>query len=83
VAWGWGVRVSTGGPSWRMVIDMADVEAAVGVLPGGESGVPFSQHYTDQVDLWLNYRYHGLLFPLNTEELQAGAIESTIIFKPR
>lgn len=83
VAWGWGERVSTGGPSWRMVIDMADVEGAAGVLPGGESGVPFSQHYTDQVGLWLNYRYHGLLFPLNPEELPPESIESTIIFKPR
>ncbi len=78
----WGQRVSTGGPSWRMVIDMADVEGAVGIIPGGESGVPFSPHYTDQVGLWLVYRYHRLLFPSNPEEFPAEAVESKIIFKP-
>ena len=79
----WGERVSTGGPSWRMVVDLADMEGAVGVLPGGESGVPFSMHYSDQVDLWLDYSYHDLLFPQNPEELHPEAVESTIIFKPR
>ena len=43
----------TGGASTRRLIDFKNVENSVGILPTGNSGVPFSKHYSDQVDLYL------------------------------
>ena len=39
--------------SLRMVIDVGDWERCRWVLPGGQSGNPFSPHYDDQLALWL------------------------------
>jgi len=35
------------GPSWRFVIDFAEVDAATMVLPAGNSGNPMSEHFFD------------------------------------
>lgn len=43
----------TSGASQRHVVDLADVDGAGGfVIPGGESGIPFSPHYDDQLPLY-------------------------------
>jgi penicillin amidase len=52
------VRVeSTAGSSWRMVVAG---DESYGVLPGGQSGNPYSPHYDDQLDAWANGRYHPI-----------------------
>ncbi|HSG79531.1 MAG TPA: penicillin acylase family protein [Acidimicrobiia bacterium] len=38
--------------SLRMVVDVGDWSRARFVLPGGQSGNPFSRHYGDQLPLW-------------------------------
>ncbi len=38
--------------SMRMVVDLSDVERSRFVLPGGQSGNPFSPHYRDQLPMW-------------------------------
>ena len=40
------------GVSWRGLYDLALPMRSRFVLPGGESGHPWSRHYTDQVRLW-------------------------------
>ena len=46
---------ATLGPSQRHVVDMSDVDRFGGfILPGGQSGIPFSAHYRDQWPRWLN-----------------------------
>lgn len=51
------------GPSRRYVAELRpDGIRAFEVLPGGESGVPGSPHYGDQVPLWLANGYHPLFF---------------------
>ncbi len=40
------------GPSWRFVVDFADVDAATMVLPSGNSGNPMSDHFRDFYPLW-------------------------------
>ncbi len=42
------------GPSWRFVIDFADVDAATMVLPAGNSGNPMSPHFFDFNQMWRN-----------------------------
>jgi penicillin amidase len=41
-------------PSMRMVVDLSDLDRSRWVNLTGESGHPFSDHYTDQVELWRN-----------------------------
>jgi penicillin amidase len=38
--------------SLRVIVDLDDVERSRYVLPGGQSGNPFSSHYSDQLRLW-------------------------------
>lgn len=74
---GWGARrppfVSGHGASQRHVVDMADVDGAGGfVLPGGQSGVPFSRHYRDQLPLWREGRLWRI--PLGREAAEARIV---------
>jgi penicillin amidase len=39
-------------PSWRVVIDLADLDRSVAVLTTGQSGNPASPHWNDQTRLW-------------------------------
>jgi penicillin amidase len=50
------------GPARRFVgiLDPAGIDARQ-VIPGGQSGVPGSPHYADQLPLWLTNRYHELV----------------------
>jgi len=48
------------GPSWRMILDLSDWDASLGVLPTGQSGHPASRHYDDQIALWREGRYHPM-----------------------
>ena len=74
---GWGGReppFRTGhGASQRHVVDMADVDGVGGfVLPGGQSGVPFSAHYRDQMPLWREGRLWRI--PLDRAAAEARAV---------
>jgi penicillin amidase len=48
------------GPSMRKIIDFADVNGALSVIPSGQSGQPMHDHYSDQTPLWKNGEYHTL-----------------------
>ena len=39
-------------PSYRLTIDMSDLDGARVVITTGQSGNPFDRHYADQVGLW-------------------------------
>jgi len=54
----------------RQVFDLADINDTRSVLPPGQSGQVFSNHYKDQVTLWLNGVY-------KTRPMQQSIIEST------
>ena len=41
-----------GGPSTRRIIDFSDVENSISILPTGQSGNPFSEHYSDQAVMY-------------------------------
>lgn len=41
------------GPSFRRLVDFADLNAVRSVLPAGQSGLRVSRHYGDQFPLWL------------------------------
>src|SRR5262249_53916322 len=48
------------GPSWRMVVRLAEVTEAYGVYPGGQSGNPGSPYYDNFIDTWVKGDYYTL-----------------------
>ncbi|KAA3612211.1 MAG: penicillin acylase family protein [Calditrichaeota bacterium] len=45
------------GASMRQIIDLNHPELAYTILPGGQSGQPFSDHYDDQITMWRHGQY--------------------------
>ena len=48
------------GPSWRMIVHLADETEAYGVYPAGQSGNPGSKYYDDFIDSWAKGEYYKL-----------------------
>jgi penicillin amidase len=67
----------TGGPSTRRVIDFSDIENSMSIIPTGQSGNPFSKHYQDQAEMFLNGEFRKMM--MNREEITAKA-DSKLIF---
>jgi len=67
------------GPSTRRVIDFSDVENSVSILPTGQSGNPFSDHYRDQAELFINGKFRKMM--MNKEEIQNS--KEILIFSPK
>ena len=49
-------------PSWRHIVDLADIDASRGIHPVGQSGNPASPHWNDFVEPWSKGQYHPLPF---------------------
>jgi len=56
-----------GGPSTRRIIDFSDVENASSILPTGQSGNPFSPHYSDQAQMYNAGKFRKMM--LNKNEI--------------
>ena len=50
-------RADAWAPSWRQIVDLADIGATRSVFAGGQSGHPGSPHYLDQLPLWYRGEY--------------------------
>ena len=74
-----GMYEVTAGPSTRRVIDFSDVENSMSILPTGQSGNPFSEHYKDQAEMFINGEFRKML--LNEEEIKKTS-KSLLTFKP-
>ena len=57
----------TFGPAMRTVIDFADIENSMSVIPTGQSGFPLSPHYDDQTELYNTLRRRKQM--MNREEI--------------
>ena len=57
----------TGGPSTRRVVDFSDVENSWSILPTGQSGNPFSAHYSDQAEMYNAGKFRKM--KMNKEEI--------------
>jgi len=67
------------GPSWRFVIDFADVDGAVFVLPAGNSGNPMSPHFFDFNQMWRDGKYWNV--PISKELVKSKAA-SVLLLRP-
>ena len=59
---GSGVFKVLGGPSWRFVIDFANVDEALMAIPSGQSGNPMDDHFFDFYSLWAGGEYWNIPF---------------------
>jgi penicillin G amidase len=67
------------GPSMRQLVDMGRVHDALAVIPAGQSGIPASSHYDDQVAPWLAVEYHPLLMDRSAID---AVREGTLVLEP-
>ena len=69
----------TNGPSYRLDIDMGDLDGARIIITTGQSGNPFDRHYGDMIPAWLN----GTQVPLPfTSAAAEKATVSTLVLTP-
>jgi len=86
-AWGWSDCVNnigasgSSGPSWRQILNFKDLNKSLCVIPGGQSGNPFSEHYYDQLRMWLNGEYKWMSFPRAPEQVEGA--KSVLELVPR
>jgi len=66
------------GPSTRRVVDFSDIENSMSILPTGQSGNPFSDHYDDQADMYVQGKFRKMM--MNAEEIKKNA-KNTLILK--
>lgn len=59
-------------PSYRQIIDMGNLSNSVCVTPAGQSGNIMSPHYSDQLQLWIEGKYHPMLW--TREEVEANKV---------
>jgi penicillin amidase len=67
------------GPSTRRIVDFSDVENSLAILPTGQSGRVFSQHYKDQAAKYLN----GEFVKMEMNPLEIEKSENVLILKPQ
>lgn len=74
-----GLYKVSSGPSTRRIIDFSDVESSISILPTGQSGNPFSDHYKDQAEMYVNGEFRKMM--MNKEEIQKST--ELLIFRPK
>lgn len=68
---GKGNYVAHFGPAMRIIIDFADVENAVSILPTGNSGNIMSPHYRDQAEMYIQGKFRKMM--MNKAEIDSLA----------
>jgi penicillin amidase len=69
----------TGGPSFRIVLDVGNWDNSRAVNYPGQSGNPDDAHYRDLTEMWLNGKYFPLLY---TRAAVEKATVTRILLKP-
>jgi penicillin amidase len=64
-------------PSMRMIIDLSDLTKSVSMHTTGQSGHPYSSHYSDMIDPWRNIEYHSMLW--SREQVESSAVARLIL----
>ncbi len=67
-------------PSYRQIVNLADMKHSRSGHAPGQSGHPASKHYADLIKSWLHVKHHPMLF--ERSEVEAHA-EATLWLSPR
>lgn len=79
--WAWDEPAKvTWHPSMRMILDLSNFDASLGIQPTGQSGHPLHRHYNDMIPLWAAGEYGPLLFSQTAVE---EAAVHTLTLKPK
>jgi len=70
----------TNGPSYRLTVDMSDLDGARIIITTGQSGNPFSNHYQDLVGLWATGQTVPL--PFSPDNVAASAVQTLTLSPP-
>ncbi len=65
--------------SFRMVVDMSDITHAYAMNTTGQSGRPFTPHYSDMIQSWADVQYHPMW--MDEADITAHA-EGTLLLIP-
>ncbi|HKY50913.1 MAG TPA: penicillin acylase family protein [Candidatus Limnocylindria bacterium] len=65
--------------SHRQIVDFADIDASISIIPTGQSGHPFSGHWRDQTELWARGDYK----PMALSRERIGELEGKLILRGR
>ena len=74
-----GIYQVKNGPSTRRIIDFNDLENSWSILPTGQSGNPFSEHYRDQASMYNKGTFRKM--KMNQKEIIKKSTK--VIFKPK
>ncbi|WP_237274535.1 penicillin acylase family protein [Tenacibaculum ovolyticum] len=67
------------GPSTRRIIDFSDVENSLAILPTGQSGNVFSEHYKDQAKKYVDGKFEKM--KINQSEIEKS--ENILVISPK
>ena len=70
----------TNGPSYRLAVDMGDLDGARIVITTGQSGNPFDPHYGDLIPLWATGETVPL--PFSPGNVLANAVQTLTLAPP-
>lgn len=59
-------------PSTRRIVNFADIENSLSILPSGQSGNPLSDHYDDQADMYAQGKWRKMM--MNEEEIRKTSL---------
>ncbi|HUG05430.1 MAG TPA: penicillin acylase family protein [Candidatus Limnocylindria bacterium] len=65
--------------SLRHIVDLADVDASLSILPTGQSGQPYSQHWGDQTRMWADGEYK----PMALSRERIGPLRGKLVLRAR
>jgi penicillin amidase len=68
------------GASHRHIFDIGNWDASKTIIPTGTSGIPASDFYLDQTEMYINYQYHADPFS-NTEVEKAARFKMKLLPK--
>lgn len=63
--------------SERQIVDLGDLDASVSVIPTGQSGQPYSPHWSDQLSRWSS----GGTKPMPLSRDHLGKLEGTLVLR--
>jgi penicillin amidase len=70
----------TNGPSYRLTVDMGDLEGARIMITTGQSGNPFDQHYGDLIPAWI--AGETIALPFSAENIAASTVKTLTLTPP-
>ncbi len=62
-----------------MIIDFSDLQNSISVIPSGQRAIAHSKHYSDQLELFIEGKYHKQYFYGTANDYPQSHIESQIM----